>query len=83
LIRLAEIWGDATDDVAALEPPPGDERAVRRIVLEFRRFGRALRIFARVEGEITLAAAVGTFHQARRAEKAARRYGVIGCSELS
>ncbi len=83
LIRLAAIWRDATDDVAALEPPPGDERAVHRIVLEFRRFERALRIFARVEGEMTLAAAVGTFYQARRAEKAARRYGVTGCSELS
>ena len=83
LTRLAEIWGDATDDVAALEPPPGDEQAVRRIVLEFRRFERALRIFARVEGEMTLAAAVGTFEQGRRAEKAARRYGVIGCSELT
>jgi hypothetical protein len=83
LLWFAEIWRDATGNVAALEPPPGNERDVRRIVLEFRRFGRALRILARTEGEMTLAAAVGTFEQAKRAHKTARAYGITGCSELA
>jgi hypothetical protein len=82
VLRLAGIWGDATDDVAALEPPAGDERAVAKIVVEFRRFERVLRILARVEGEMTLAAVVATFEQAKRAHKAAFRYGISGCSEL-
>jgi hypothetical protein len=82
VLRLADIWGDATDDVAALEPPAGDERAVEKILLEFHRFERVLRILARVEGEMTLAAAVATFEQAKRAHKAAFRYGISGCSEL-
>jgi hypothetical protein len=83
IIRFAEIWDNATDDVAALDVPPGDERAVKKILLEFRRLGQALRWLARVEGEMTLAAAVGTFEQAKRAEKAARAYGVTGCSEVA
>jgi hypothetical protein len=83
LIRVADVWGDGTDEIAALEVPPDDERAVERMILEFRRFERALRILTRVEGEMTLAAAVGTFQQAKRADKAARAYGVTGCSELA
>jgi hypothetical protein len=83
LLKLADLWGRGTDEIAALAPPSGDERAVTQIVREFRRFERALRILARVEGEMTLAAAVGTFEQAKRADKAARAYGVTGCSELA
>jgi hypothetical protein len=82
LTRVADVWGEGTDDVGALEPPPGDERAVKKIILEFRRFEQILRALARVEGEMTLAVAVGAFEQGKRADKAARAYGITGCSEL-
>jgi hypothetical protein len=79
VIRLADLWGEATDEIAALEPPPGDERAVAKIVREFRRFERIVRVLARIEGEMTLAAAVGTFEQAKLAHKTARAYGLTAC----
>ena len=77
--RFADLWGEATDEIAALEPPPGDERAVAKIVLEFRRFEKVLRLLVRVEGEMALAAVVGTFEQAKRAHKTARAYGLTIC----
>ena len=79
VVRLAELWADATDEIAALEAPPGDERPVAKIVLELRRFEKVLRMLARVEGEMALAAVVGTFEQAKRAHKAARAYGLTAC----
>jgi hypothetical protein len=82
LIKFAVIWRKATNDVAALEPPPGDERTVDRMLLEFRRLGQAVRILARVEGEMSLAAAVGTFEQVKRVRQATRAYGAVGCSGL-
>ena len=83
VVRLADIWARGTDDIAALEPPPGDDAAVAKIVVEFRRFEKTLRILARVEGEMTLAAVVGMFEQGKRAGKTARAYGITGCSELA
>jgi hypothetical protein len=68
--------------IGRLSPPPGDERAVRQVLTEFRRFSQAIGYLISVKGENALGAAAAIAVTGKRARKAARAYGLTACLPL-
>jgi hypothetical protein len=68
--------------IASLTPPRGDERAVSRVLAEFRRFSQAVQSLIEAEGENALAAAAAIAVTAKRARTAAKAYGLNECAKL-
>ena len=69
--------------IAALKAPVGDERAVSRILAEFRRFSQAIQLLIEAKGEDALGAAAAIAVTAKRARAAARAYGLTDCVKLA
>jgi hypothetical protein len=68
--------------LAALKPPPRDERAVARVLAEFRRFSQAIQLLIQAKGEDALGAAAAIAVTAKRARAAAKAYGLTQCAKL-
>jgi hypothetical protein len=68
--------------IAALKAPAGDERAVSRVLAEFRRFSEAIQWLIEAKGEEALGAAAAIAVTAKRARAAAGAYGLTDCVKL-
>jgi hypothetical protein len=68
--------------IAALRPPPEDERAVSRVLAEFRRFSQAIQLLIDAKGENALGAAAAIAVTGKRARAAANAYGLSDCAKL-
>ena len=68
--------------LAALKPPASDERAVGRVLAEFRRFSQSVQWLIEAKGEDALGAAAAIAVTGKRARAAAKAYGLKDCAKL-
>jgi hypothetical protein len=80
LALLGREWNRLVAEIAALEPPPEDVRAVKSLLRELRNFARVLQLLPNAEGEQALVAVAGMVQQGQRAEKALAQFGLTACA---
>jgi hypothetical protein len=76
-------WNQLVAEIAALNPPPDDARAVKSLLRELRNFGRVLQLLPNAEGEQALGVVAGMVQQGQRAEKALAQFGLKACAGLT
>jgi hypothetical protein len=76
---LAPMLADTAKQLAALDPPPREEAAVRTFLRPLRNLARSARALTDEDGEDTLPAVVGVGEFSKRFIEAASRYGLDKC----
>jgi hypothetical protein len=75
-------WSDVVRQLRELDPPPGEEARVDRMLTHFENAIRAGRQASKVNDESALAVFAGLFDQAQKGATIAHSYGLDVCSPL-